>query len=338
MLPSDRTPGRARPGGDVGHGQRRVRLPAWAGSAILHAVVFLSLALAWRPVLRSAGSAAGEPDRAGQIALVQMRRGSPEYLFDDAGSTSASTNSFTPVAPPDSPLPGLAAAEPSADERLPDPNELAASGSSAVHGIPDAVGLAATGGPRGDVGGKATTGVFGVEGTGTKFVYVFDRSASMGDLEGRPLRAAQQQLLASLRQLGKTHQFQIVFYNEAPTVFNPNAPLPPRLLFADEQMQQLAERYVGGIVAAGGTEHWEALKVALDMRPDVVFLLTDGTEHPITPGQLDQIRRRNRRQGTQINAIEFGSGPRRSSYNFLQRLAEQNHGNYVYVDVTQLGR
>src|SRR5690606_42059655 len=60
-------------------------------SAILHAVVFLSLALAWRPVLRSAGSAAGEPDRAGQIALVQMRRGSPEYLFDDAGSTSAST-------------------------------------------------------------------------------------------------------------------------------------------------------------------------------------------------------------------------------------------------------
>jgi hypothetical protein len=42
----------------------------------------------------------------------------------------------------------------------------------------------------------------------------------------------------------------------------------------------------------------------------------------------------NRR--TSINAIEFGYGPQSGADNFLVRLARQNNGMHVYVDVSQL--
>src|SRR5262245_57564813 len=47
--------------------------------------------------------------------------------------------------------------------------------------------------------GYARTKLFGLEAHGTKFVYVFDRSASMGEPGGKPLREAKDELLASLK-------------------------------------------------------------------------------------------------------------------------------------------
>jgi hypothetical protein len=39
-----------------------------------------------------------------------------------------------------------------------------------------------------------------------------------------------------------------------------------------------------------------------------------------------------------INTIEFGVGPALDRDNFMKRLARQNAGRHVYVDVTQLPR
>ncbi len=77
--------------------------------------------------------------------------------------------------------------------------------------------------PRYDLGmdGKAHTSMFGVQAQGYKFVYVIDRSGSMGGSGPTALKAAKAELLASLNDLGQTHQFQIVFYNEKPALFNP---------------------------------------------------------------------------------------------------------------------
>ena len=79
--------------------------------------------------------------------------------------------------------------------------------------------------------GYATTKIFGIEARGTKFVYVFDRSASMSDHGGKPLRAAKAELLASLNNLDEHNQFYIIFYNEEPRMFKParrkgSSPLP----------------------------------------------------------------------------------------------------------------
>lgn len=183
--------------------------------------------------------------------------------------------------------------------------------------------------------GAARTGVFGVSGVGYKFVYVFDRSGSMDGHGGAPLAAAKAELIHSLHELGKMHQFQIIFYNEAPRIFTLSGN-DGRLTFATEQNRRLAERFVNGITADGATQHEDALTMALRMNPDVIFFLTDADEPALSARQLARLRRMN--NGAIINTVEFGYGPRTSSENFLGWLARQNGGQHVYVDISELPR
>ena len=183
--------------------------------------------------------------------------------------------------------------------------------------------------------GYARTGVFGAIGEGHKFVYVFDRSGSMDGHGGAPLAAAKAELIASLSDLGQIHQFQIIFYNEQPRAFNPTG-VVGRLVFGTEQNKYLASKFVGSITADGATKHEEALVMALRMVPDVIFFLTDADEPRMSAKQLAHVAQTNK--GTSINAIEFGYGPQSDSENFLVKLARQNGGTHVYVDVATLPR
>jgi hypothetical protein len=201
-------------------------------------------------------------------------------------------------------------------------------------GVPSSIG--ATQGPRGPgtaIGGKARPRVFGVEGEGYRFVYVFDRSTSMGGSGRNCLEAAKAELIASLESLEQTHQFQIIFYNEQPRRFDPWGD-PDRMVFATEQNKALAAKFVRGITAFGNTEHEAALVAAIKFRPDVIFFLTDAAEPMLYPNQLAKIRRMA--NGISINAIEFGLGPQHDANNFLSKLAAQNGGSHGYVDVSSL--
>ena len=181
--------------------------------------------------------------------------------------------------------------------------------------------------------GATRTGVFGAIGEGRKFVYVFDRSGSMDGHGGAPLSAAKKELIASLDDLGSTHQFQIIFYNEQPRVFNPTG-TPGRLVFGTEQNKYLAQKFVGSITADGATRHEEALEMAIKMGADVIFFLTDADEPRLTAKQLARVAQLNR--GTAINAIEFGYGAQSDPDDFLVQLARQNGGQHVYVDISLL--
>jgi hypothetical protein len=181
-------------------------------------------------------------------------------------------------------------------------------------------------GVQADEPGAGQTQLFGVTGSGSRFVYVFDRSLSM---KGPALAAAKRELLASLSKLERTHQFQIVFYNEQPKMMQ-----PPRMLFADESGQGQAASFVTNMTAAGGTDHVAALKLALRMQPDVIFLLTDADEPPLTAKQLNDVHRAN--GGAVINVIEFKGGPNQGKGAFLRQLADENRGQYKYVDSTAL--
>ena len=186
-------------------------------------------------------------------------------------------------------------------------------------------------------GSGATTQLFGVRATGSKFVYVIDRSRSMGFLQGEPLRAAKAELIASLKDLRSVNQFQIVSYNERPSIFNPSRPLPPKVLFGTEDNKELAAEFIRSMTPAGGTNHADALRVALGLQADVIFLLTDADEPRLGPKELEQVRRWNR-TGTVIHAVEFGAGPFLGRDDFLVRLATQNNGQHVYINVSELGK
>ncbi len=307
-------------------------LPAWLLSVMLHACLLIALSMLVRVSYRGA---ALEPARGGGIVLASDVDGTAEYFGPDDQATSAPSASQA-ASGAEQPLPNEQEVPLDLAGLLPDPSAQLA-GSDLGDALPSADGFARDTPAGGKIGGNQTrTSVFGAEGTGSKFVYVFDRSASMDGYQGRPLAAAKSELIASLQDLEQIHQFQIIFYNERPSVFNPSSPHPPRMLYGDSTTKRLAQNYIRGIVASGGTQHLDALKLAIGMRPDVVFFLTDAAEPQLSASELDDIRRRNSRYGVTINAIEFGAGPQQSSMNFLVRLAQQNGGHHVYVDVTRL--
>ena len=182
-------------------------------------------------------------------------------------------------------------------------------------------------------GEKAKVSLFGIEGEGYKFVYVFDRSASMDAPGHNALPSVKAELIKSLQNVDAVHQFQIIYYNEQPKIFNPTGQ-PGRLVFGTDQNKMLAENFINAVTADGGTSHEDAVMLAVKMHPDMIYLLTDGDDPQLTPKQLDRIDRIG--AGVIINTIEFGVGPQTKKENFLVKLARQSGGQHVYVDAAKL--
>jgi hypothetical protein len=181
-------------------------------------------------------------------------------------------------------------------------------------------------------GPEATTMFFGVSGSGRRFVYVLDRSDSM---EGTPLNAAKSEMVRSLQALGPTHSFQVVIYNNRSKFFQPQGQ-SFWMLPAEESMLRRAERFIRATTALGGTEHYDAVKMALKLEPDVIFFLTDARIPRLRRSQLKEIHVRCLRSGTTIHAIEFGRDLSAPEDSFLRELAGENNGEYRYINVDTL--
>ena len=257
---------------------------------------------------------------------VNMDSKTTEYLDEgDVEATDSASNSQDsppPVVtdselPPD--LPGLEAVN----------NPVSGAGESLVEMLPGADNL--IDGPKtsGKIGGEVTTEVFGVKGTGSRFVYVFDRSKSMDGYDSRPMIAARRELLKSIESLNKTNQFQIIFYNAATRVFNFDG--QAKLFMATDDIKTQAKMFINSTHPEGGTDHINALKVAFRLNPDVIFLLTDA-EGGFTKNEMAHLARF--RGVATINAIQFGvrEGKDRS----LQLVAEQSGGTFAFKDIRTL--
>jgi len=89
------------------------------------------------------------------------------------------------------------------------------------------------------------------------------------------------------------------------------------------------------MTANGGTDRLVALREAINFAPDVIFFLTDADD-PMSPSELAEIARANRKAQATICVIEFGKKPEPTPNNFLARLAHDTGGQYGYVDTTKL--
>ncbi len=310
----------------------RPALPSWLISMVLHMVLLVVLAVS----LRSNPPQGAAEERTAEVGIVLRHTEAGEDIFEGEadGTESAEASTAEAAGGPalddllsDAPAVDPTAALPEAFARL-GPGDLEGGGVGAARGAEDGPGR----GPPA-VGGKARTQLFGVEGEGYRFVYLFDRSGSMGWMNNRPLAVAAAQLLESLDSLERSHQFQVIFYNHKTWAFNPTGE-GNRLLYATDRNKELAARFVRGMTADGGTEHESALLAAMALQPDVIFFLTDADEPRLWPSQLARLRRRA--GGITIHAVEFGFGPQQNARNFLVQLAEQHGGRHTYIDVSQL--
>lgn len=120
----------------------------------------------------------------------------------------------------------------------------------------------------------ATTVVFGVQGTGSRIVYVIDCSASMASDGGIALDAVRREVAASLDHLHKGNAFAILSYSNVVERFPGGTGekgfaecIPDKVRRAKDRLERLT--------AAGNATHAKAIQEALVMKPDVVFVITD---------------------------------------------------------------
>jgi hypothetical protein len=301
------------------------KLPAWIGSILIHAILLLFV-LYWF----SSGpdrSMPGERNAVGSIVL-QSRGGArePGAASPSAHTAESELTEFEKFAQGTLSLP------------IPAPGRQQGTQANAGSAAEITQSFETTGSGNAGKGmlgtGETVVQIFGTQGKGTRFMYVFDHSASM---EGRLIRRAKAELVQSLDSLGDLHQFNIIFYNNESKPWRSGT--VRKLIYATQSDKLDATRFIDGITAIGGTKHVTPLLEAIAHRPDVIFFLTDGeSKDDLKPAELEAIERANSfGRGAQINVIQFGYGGLTDSESrSLRQLAEQNHGGqYRYINVTE---
>jgi hypothetical protein len=308
---------------------------AWIISSALHTLLLIALALLWQPTRRGTGDLI---DRPVGIAVFHNSKHAELYSLTDSNSASKSANSTMQAA----------RAETAAPVDLSELTKDLIGYSADAGATSDAVGklgqgISGTGiqgssnlGNSGQGQGASNSATFmGLRGSGSNFVYVLDRSASMEEFDGAPMRFARSELLKSIASLAEKNQFQIVFYNESPGSLS-NGASGGRLLAANDINKEKASRFVRAIKPSGGTEHIPGLKMGLSYAPDVLFFLTDAAEPSLSESQLIEIQNRADRSSTTIHTIQFNRGPAPNDGTWIRELAERNRGTYRYIDISQL--
>jgi hypothetical protein len=136
-------------------------------------------------------------------------------------------------------------------------------------------------------------------------------------------------LLRALRVLDPRHRFQVIAYHHQCLYL-----LQPRLLLATQENMLAISGHLNGLAAFGGTDHEQALVTALSLRPDVIFLLSDGGEPDLSGAARQRIQRMAQGR-TSIHCVQFGFRAAPPTESFLQRLATENGGGYRYVDMSR---
>ena len=141
---------------------------------------------------------------------------------------------------------------------------------------------------------------FGMAAEGKSFVYVLDCSLSMNhphDSEAKTrFRKMKMELANSLKQLKPEQEFFIVFFNHEAI------PMPAdRMVSAAPENQQHFLSWVDQVPAIGDTDPTGALSIALRLRPDVIYFLTDGCFN----GPANDIVRSIQQTRTVINSFSF---------------------------------
>lgn len=346
----------AAPQSDSPHasgGERRA-LPAWVLSLATHVLFAILLALVWQTPSIAPRE---EPVRSGGIVLVEQRGETEAKYFHEpdqspledgesvpaasvAESAASAVNSATALPDADD-LPAILAGDvvlpemvdlprstnglfqspmltPGGRPQLPSGTDIAAVLAA------DAARLAA-----GQPAGSPThVSLFGSPAaSGRTFVFLIDRSKSMGGEGLNALSAAEPHLRAALDILQPEHQFQLVAYDQRCHYVNER-----ELLQATPDNKQAAMAFYNQLAAHGKTDHDLALHSVARLRPDVIFLLSDGGDPHLTDAQILTIRRASGNR-TAIHCIQFGFGPLQDTSPFLRRLANATDGQFTYVNV-----
>jgi hypothetical protein len=208
----------------------------------------------------------------------------------------------------------------------------------------DLFGLGESTSGSGDGAGRPGNGrsasFFGSTAYGKSFVFVLDVSGSMGD--DYRYAAASAELRSSINQLNDEQWFSVILFSSGPrAMFDTPLDKLEMLPGAEDQKTRLSD-WLKRIRPAGGTDPRQALLSAIALKPDAIFLLSDG-EFRGAPSTSPQFRglataqvsaqtielvSRVNRDGVPIHTIAFVDPIGQTT---MQQLAEMTGGSYRFV-------
>jgi hypothetical protein len=178
---------------------------------------------------------------------------------------------------------------------------------------------------------RMTTQFCGVEGGGNHFVYLVDSSGSMG----LGFDSARAELLKSIDELKPNQRFYVIFFDAEPDFMRLSSSNvdEPQSVSATTENKQALRRWAMRIHQDRGKAPYDVLRFALQLRADVIFLLSDG-EFP--QGIEDLLKEHNKvtnlfgdsKNVSIVHTIAYFSEEGESR---MRRIAQQNGGQYRYV-------
>jgi Ca-activated chloride channel family protein len=182
-------------------------------------------------------------------------------------------------------------------------------------GIPDG---RPTRGASGKAGGTGSE-FMGVKSNARHVIYVIDFSGSMN---GERFAHTRLELKRSIERLPEDGSFLVIFFDEGFMVMPPG-----RLVPATSRNKSLAKAWIDSMDTRGGTEPSQAIDFALALKPETIFMMTDGQF--LSPEVVNRvIDAGNVGRRTSINTIAFHE---RAAEEELKKIARENRGDYRYV-------
>ena len=177
---------------------------------------------------------------------------------------------------------------------------------------------------------KSAAQFFGVEGSGSNFVYIIDCSGSMAEY-GR-WKSAVRELKSSIKALKSKQRFLILLYNTGFVAMNNKA----ELVASTQAEQKRAMRWLSRKSPNDWTFCAQALAKALTLKPDAIFLLSDGEFDDRRDVFLVLDRLNNKRRLISANekqipvhTIALGSHHGRFT---MKRIADENSGEFRLIE------
>ncbi len=164
---------------------------------------------------------------------------------------------------------------------------------------------------------------FGIRANGKRFVYVVDGSRSMNHPHPSEAKTRfkrlKMELVKSISQLDPSKQFFVIFFNSKPI------PMPANQMpFATQFNKKRYLTWVANSRANGTTDPRDAVLLAMDLNPDVIYFLTDGSFDINVTIDLNKISQRQ----IAIHTYAFSN---KGGEKTLKRIARRNRGTYTFV-------
>lgn len=304
--------------------------PTWGGSMLLHMLLVLGLALYAHHETRSTdprtleltlheAPGLGEPEELNHEVLLPAQTALPVTIDAPDDAIPVAEVGDLLVAP-DSPL----AIEPEIK----------------VANINDLLAEPLQGGTKGgnpnakvDKRGQGTvelleneTAFFGIKGQGKKFCFIVDNSKSM---TGARFRTAVAELLYAVEKLQPDQVFYVCFFSDgAYPLFFPN--IAREMIPATTENKTKFREWLRFVELGPATLGSAAMKIGLDLEPDIMFLLGDGDFQDDTVREV--LTRANAK--TKIHTIGLDIHPRSRADAGFAAIARAFYGTYRNIRLT----